>query len=112
MDISSRQDGQVMIITVSGSMDAMTAPQLSEFFGSQTAAGHRHLVADLANLEYTSSAGLRALLGAVKDTRQHGGDLRLAAVRPAVNKVFELSGMNSIFKHYQTVEAAVASFGA
>ena len=111
MDISSTQNGQVTIVAVSGSMDALTAPQLTDYFNQEIAAGSRHLVADLSNLEYTSSAGLRALLNAVKETRQHGGDVRLAAVRANVNKVFELSGLNSIFKHYPTVEGAVASFG-
>jgi anti-sigma B factor antagonist len=59
---------------------------------------------------YTSSAGLRALLATVKDARSRGGDLRLAAVNPAVRKVLDLSGFTSILKVYDEVDEAVASY--
>ncbi len=39
----------------------------------------------LADVDYSSSAGPRVLLTAVKETRQNGGDLRLAAVQALAN---------------------------
>jgi anti-anti-sigma factor len=65
---------------------------------------------DLARLDFTSSAGLRVILSAAKEARQRGGDLRVAAVQPNVNKVFELSGFTSILKFYPDTAAAVSSF--
>ena len=46
----------------------------------------------------------------MKETRQRGGDLRLAAVQPDVRRVLELAGFTSILKVYANVEEAVASF--
>jgi len=50
------------------------------------------------------------VLATVKDTRQHGGDFRLAAVPPEVWKVLNLSGFTNIVKIFPDVESAVASF--
>ncbi|MBI5880023.1 MAG: STAS domain-containing protein [Chloroflexi bacterium] len=111
MEIISTQRGTVLVFAVSGRMDTLTAPQLSAFLSAQITAGQHHLVADLSALNYTSSAGLRTLLAAVKDVRQHGGDLRLAAAQSGVYKVLELSGFTGILKNFPTVDAAVASFG-
>ena len=64
-------------------------------------AGHGarvHLVCDFKDVNYTSSAGLRSLLGALKESRRLGGDLRMAAVQPSVLRVLSLSGFASIIK--------------
>jgi anti-sigma B factor antagonist len=112
MDVSSAQRGDVTVVTISGSIDATTAPALAAAFTQEIAGGRIRLVADFAAVAYTSSAGLRALLGALKESRQHGGDFRLAGVRPAVFRVLEMSGFTSILKHFPDVDGAVASFAA
>jgi anti-sigma B factor antagonist len=61
-------------------------------------------------VDYSSSAGLRVLLGAVKDTRSRGGDLYLVDIQPDVKKVLELSGFTSILKIFTDIESAVDNF--
>ena len=110
MDVSSSERGQVTVVSIAGSVDALTAPALAEALQKQSSMGHARIVADLSGLEYTSSAGLRVLLAAVKEARQHGGDVRLAAVQHNVLKVLELSGFTTIMKLYPDVDSGVASF--
>ncbi|GIL15893.1 MAG: hypothetical protein BroJett039_10660 [Chloroflexota bacterium] len=110
MDFKSEMRGAILVIAVSGNLDALTAPALADAIATQLREAKTRLVADLADLEYTSSAGLRALLNGVKAARQQGGDLRLAGAQPDVNKVLELSGFTSIMKSFPDVETAVASF--
>lgn len=110
MNITHEDKGSVSIVSITGSLDALTAPQLTDYLNTQIGAGKSKLVVDLSGLAYTSSAGLRVLLNAVKESRQHGGDLRVAAVRPTVNKVFEMSGFTSIMKFFADVDGAVKSF--
>jgi anti-sigma B factor antagonist len=110
MDIKVDNHGQVCVVAVSGAVDALTATDLAKAFEEQVGAGRVSLVADLNGVEYTSSAGLRALLATVKLARQGGGDFRLAGVQPNVRKVLELSGFTSILKLYPDVAGAVASF--
>lgn len=112
MDMLFEQRGGVTVAHLVGSVDGLTADGVQTQLIRQLESGGARLVADLAGVAYTSSAGLRALLATLKAARSQGGDLRLAAVQPAVLKVLDLSGFTSILKHYPDVEAAVASFGA
>jgi anti-sigma B factor antagonist len=110
MEITVERGPTVTIVSIAGSVDSMTAADLSAAFRKEVADGRVRLVADLAGVEYTSSAGLRALLETVKETRRQGGDLRLASVRPEVLRVLQLSGFTNILKIYPEVPAAAASF--
>ena len=110
MEIKDRQFDDVTVLSLSGSIDAMTAPKITEFIQTQIGRGNTKLVADLSGVDYTSSAGLRVLLGAIKETRAQSGDLRLAGIQPDVQKVLNLSGFTNILKTFDNTDAAVASY--
>ena len=110
MKIEINQRQQVSVVCVTGSVDGTTAPMLTAELHACVTSGNVYLVADLAGVDYTSSVGLRTLLATMKETRVHGGDLRLSNVTPHVLKVLELSGFTSIMKLYDDVESAVASY--
>lgn len=111
MEIQVSSSGGVTIVAIRGSVDGLTADDLTRTLSDRVGEGATRLVADCSALDYTSSAGLRSLLSAVKLVRQRGGDLRLAAVQPGVLRVLDLSGFTSILKHYPDVQSAVVSFG-
>ena len=112
MQISIAHERDVTVVAVAGSLDALTADALTDALQAEVRAGRTRLVASLADLEYTSSAGLRVLLATLKDARRLGGDLRVAAMRDRVRRVLDLSGFTSILKCYPDVASAVASFPA
>ena len=112
MDISIEPRGAATIVRIVGSMDGITADTLLLALQQQIDAGNVRLVADLTDVAYTSSAGLRSLLATVKLARQRGGDLRLGGAIPAVHRVLELSGFTTILKMYGAIDDAVASFSA
>lgn len=111
MDVTVRDEGAVTVIAAQGSVDALTADAFMSAMQAPIAEGRTQLVADLSGVTYASSAGLRAILVALKDSRQQGGDLRLAAVQKGVYRVLELSGFNSILKMYDDLDSAIASYG-
>jgi len=110
MEIQSKQMNDVTILSLNGSIDAMTAPKITEYIQGLVAQGHTKLVADFSGVDYTSSAGLRVLLGAIKETRSQGGDLRLVGVQPDVLKVLNLSGFTNILKMFTDPDLAIASY--
>lgn len=110
MDISSKQVDGVTIISIKGSIDAITSPDITKYIQEQVANGNAKLVVDLSGVDYTSSAGLRVLLGATKDTRSNSGDIRLTGIQPDVQKVLKLSGFLNILKTYDDLNAAIASY--
>lgn len=106
-ELELRAEGPATIASVAGTVDAVTAPRLAEALQAEVAAGRHRLVVDLSAVEYVSSAGLRALLAAVKAARAAGGDVVVAAARPAVFEVFELAGLTSILAFHPGVGEAV-----
>lgn len=110
MQITNRDHNGTTVVSPAGSVDAATAGGLSDHISALVDNGVTQLVADLSQVDYMSSAGLRVLLGAAKGSRAKGGDIRLAAVQPDVQKVLALSGFTSILKIFDHVDAAVASY--
>ncbi len=111
LDLSTAAVNGATVVTVQGSIDAVTTPRLTEALDTEVEAGNTNLVADFAGVEYVSSAGLRTILATVKRARAEGGDLRVAAVQPSVEKVFELAGFTTIVRFFDHVDQAVASYG-
>jgi len=110
VEVTVREEAAATVAVLTGSLDGTTAEAVSKRLGELVSAGAQRLVLDFAAVGYVSSAGLRVLLGSVKETRRQGGDLRLAAVRPEVRKVLDLSGFTSILKLFPAVDDALASF--
>ena len=112
MEIEITPHDDVVVLSIAGSVDSLNAEQLTSAFAQPIADGRLRLVANFAKVNYTSSAGLRSLLVTVKECRRAGGDLRLAALQPQVERVLSIAGFTGILQIYADVAAAVASFGA
>ena len=110
LEHSVRSQGTATVVAVSGTVDAVTAPRFAEALQAEVAGGRSQLVVDLSAVTYVSSAGLRAVLGALKAARAAGGDVRLAGAADAVAQVFDLAGFGSILQSFGDVDGAVASF--
>lgn len=110
MEFVTREDRNICIVSAIGHIDALTAAQVEEKMVSKVNDGLNKLVLDLSQVEFMSSAGLRAILAGMKETRQAGGDLRLAAAQPGVEKVLQISGFTSVIKLYGEIDEAVSSF--
>ncbi len=110
MEVAVTSHGEVVVVSVTGSIDALTASALSDRIAAELAAGRVSMVGDLDAVDYTSSAGLRVLLAAMKDARQRGGDFRLARIQEPVRRVLDLSGFTSILKVFDDLDDAVRSF--
>ena len=112
MNTEVKNESGITTIAVSGSVDALTAADLSNVINGQISEGNVRLVVDLTMLDFMSSAGLRTLLGAVKESRSNGGDLRIASSNPGIDKVLKMSGFNNIAKVFTTSSDAISSFVA
>jgi anti-sigma B factor antagonist len=112
VDTSTKQQGQTTIVSITGSVDALTAGELTDMLLGNVNSHHKHLVVDLSGVDFMSSSGLRSIMTSLKESRQKGGDLRLAAAQPGVEKILKMSGFTNILKTFPSVEQAVSSFGS
>lgn len=110
MEVTVVQVEPVVVVAVQGSIDSLTAEPLHQALSAQLDAGRVQLIADLAGVQYTSSAGLRTLLMTLKRCRREGGDFRLAGVQPSVAAVLSMSGFTNLLKVYPSVREALDSF--
>jgi len=111
MDTQTKKEVKTTVDTITGRLDAVTAPEYENKLNELIAAEKASFVVDSEGLDYISSAGLRALLTTAKRLKGKGGQIRFANVKGTVKEVFDISGFGSIFQMDDSVAAALAKIG-
>lgn len=69
------------------------------------------LVVDLSAVSFLDSAGLGALIGAIRRLRHLGGEVAVASPRPLVSRVLPTTGFDRVVDVSETVEEAAEALG-
>ncbi|GAB3453889.1 hypothetical protein GCM10027570_33500 [Streptomonospora sediminis] len=93
------------MVTVRGEIDLYTAPQLHSGLAGALDDGARRLMVDMSRVEFCDSTGMSVLLSGMKRARENGGDLELVAPKPAVRKVLEVTGLDTVFTVEDSTDA-------
>jgi anti-anti-sigma factor len=103
--------GRVAVVSVSGEIDMLTAPQLEQGIRSALAQEPAGLVVDFTNVEFLASAGMGVLV-AVHD--EVAPDVRFCVVAegPATSRPLKLVGIADLIKLYATREEALSALSA
>lgn len=116
MEITHKRMNRADLLSISGRLDAMHAPELKQKIEELFAEGRYRIVLDLSALEYVASPGLRVLIESRKKARDwkltdlEGGDIRLAGLPNRIREVFDLTGFTSLFEIFPNATEAVGSF--
>jgi anti-sigma B factor antagonist len=97
-----------LVVGVAGEIDHGSADAFLEAVVALRAEGDRHLVLDLSECSFCDSAGIRVLTRLVRQTRDHGGRLLLAAPRRSLARTVEMAGLSDVLPHHPTVSEALA----
>jgi anti-sigma B factor antagonist len=109
LKVTSLTQGDRIVVSVRGEVDLYTVPRLQRELAGALAAGQPvRLVVDLSGVEFCDSTGVNALLAAHRQAREAGGDLELAGPRPAVRKILQVTGLESVFT---VIESPAQSVG-
>ena len=107
MEVSARIEEQMQVVSILESrIDAAVALEFKEAMRRATAEGPETVVLDLGRVDFIDSSGLGAIVATMKHlapTRK----LVLAGLTPAVDKVFRLTRMDSVFRMFTSMEAAM-----
>jgi anti-sigma B factor antagonist len=76
---------------------------------SATATPPAFIVLDLSQLTFIDSTGLGVLVGAQRRARETGGEVRLAGAAPGVQRVLEVTGLDTVFGVFPSVDDARAA---
>lgn len=92
-----------------GELDAFTVSQFRQTL-SELASSSR-LVIDMSEIPFVDSAGLGALIGGIRRTRELGGDVAVACDRPTLVRLLRTTGFDRIVSVTETVEQAMEALG-
>lgn len=94
------------IVTVTGELDALTAPAVAAVL-TDTLAVAQVVVVNLDGVQYLASAGLRVLIEAKYHAAEKGSDLQLVCHSPSANRVLDGSGLREHFNFADSVPIAL-----
>ena len=112
MDITHVKEGEISIITISGRLNAATAPVADKSIKNILEGDCLRMLFDFSKLDYLGSGGLRVILGAAKELKRKRGQIVLCSLPNFVREIFEVSGFTSVIPIAESVESGMEQLGA
>jgi anti-sigma B factor antagonist len=91
-EVFDAEDGDPIIVTLSGELDIAVAPKLREALAEITEED-RDVLVDLEDLTFLDSTGISVLVLACKRIRSQGGAFSLAGMSDRVRRVLEVTSL-------------------
>tara|TARA_Y100001935_G_C16903398_1_gene312819 strand:+ start:35 stop:349 length:315 start_codon:yes stop_codon:yes gene_type:complete len=91
-----------VILQINGEIDMATGPELRQRIVQYVQEGHVHIVIDLTDVDFIDSTGLGVLIGGLKRTRSHGGDLQCIGLSESLKEMFKLTGLDAVLTEKDT----------
>lgn len=106
--VGTRRD--IALFRVKGYIDTQTCSEMLTQITRVLREGIYHLIVDMSQVNYVSSAGWGVFVGEIKGIRENGGDLKIVEMIPEVHDVFEMLEFNRILDAYESLEEAIDDF--
>lgn len=107
LEIKVDQSGGYTVCRPIGELDAFTVGQFRETL-TELGGGQRLLI-DLSGVPFLDSAGLGALIGGVRRSREAGGDVAVYGARPAVARLLHTTGFDRVASVSESEQEAAAA---
>lgn len=110
LQVSTASQAGHAVVSAVGELDLYTAPRLQQALAALL--GEQELdrvVVDLSGVEFCDSTGMNVLLSGMKRVRERGGVFELAAPRPAVQRILQVTGLDTVFTVHDAVPALDAT---
>ena len=100
--------GNVAIVSATGAVDMLTAPQLAQSIRSSLGNQPKAVIVDLTDVDFLASAGMQVLVAAHEDA---GSDTRLVVVAdgPATSRPLKITGITDFIDLYPSLDEALES---
>ena len=96
MTINVERDYELVVLEISGRLDATTAPNLEKLI-NKLSEDKNEIVFNMSNLEYMSSAGIRVLLKTYKKIST-AGSMRIMGENDLVREALETTGLSQMIR--------------
>jgi anti-sigma B factor antagonist len=106
-DVSTSEFSGHLVVALRGEFDLADGPHVAAHLHTAMAVHGPQVIVDLAGLEFIDCSGLGVLVRLMKQARERGGDLTLAAPQKRVRRLLTITGLTGIFSVYPSVQQAV-----
>ena len=110
MEIVRRSETGIPILVLTGRLNQASADALHaaamEVAGDETS---KALVVDMGGVDFIASVGIRSLIRPSQALSMRGGKLAVANLSPQISDFFKLTGLDQMFRVYETVADATAA---
>ncbi|WP_100934221.1 STAS domain-containing protein [Candidatus Chlamydia corallus] len=96
MNLLAKQYGDIIVIYLEGSLDAVSVPSVQESLDQFVQKKNFKIVLNFKDVSYISSAGIRLLLSSFKLVQSLGGKMCLCCVRESVAEVMRIAGLDQM----------------
>ena len=100
--------GRVAVVKLPAEVDIANAEQVRQDLLGVVGQDASVVIADMSGTTFCDSAGVTALVHAVRNAIASGTGLRVAASAPAVTRVLAITGVDRLIEIYPSVAAAMA----
>ena len=108
MGLEKKYQRDTLIIKLTGEMDLVAADEFRRTVDSELERRQvRNLVINLGGVSFIDSSGLGSILARYKKLTQNGGRIWIAAPRPPVRKILELSGFPKLIPLFESEKQAL-----
>ncbi|MGA5605388.1 STAS domain-containing protein [Streptomyces griseoincarnatus] len=104
-------DKHTAVIVVTGDVDLHTSSVLRAEALTAMTRGARHLVLDMAEVDFVDSTGLTTLIVLLHATEKAGGSVRVARVPERLERMVTMTGIAELLPMHDTVADALAALG-
>jgi anti-anti-sigma factor len=108
MQITHRQEGEFVVVSPEGRLDAPASHQLEEAINNLLADASSSIVFHCVEVSYASSATLRVFLATAKRAKTRGVRCRFAELTKPLQELFEMSGFIGVLDVHETLESALS----
>ena len=109
MEISTEREGTLLVAKAGGRLDSINAREFDDALKSAISDSDQVLIMDLEKVSYVSSAGLRAILGVVKDLNRRAVKFAMCSLSDPIREVFRISGFDKIVTIHSDRGGAVSA---
>jgi anti-sigma B factor antagonist len=97
MTYSRTREGDTTNLVISGTLDALTAPELRTEVDSIVSEDNRIVIVDLSDLELIDSSGVALLVALYKRVKGNHGSVRIRGLRDQPQAIFKLLHLDRVF---------------
>lgn len=106
-EVGKHQVDQAVVLTVSGEVDMLSAPQLADAIQTAVATNPAALIVDLSKVGFLASAGMTVLVTAQADV-EPPTKFAVVANGSATSRPIKLMGIDSVLALYSSLDGALS----